>query len=85
MFKDKPTMWIGQPLLLGKLEERFGNMDKSKAHTQTPGTPVFEIIWTKRVIPSSTTKTKIYTNPDLACYSIWLIIHAQILPTQQES
>ena len=49
--KDKRTMWVGQPTLIGKLEGKFSKMVKGRAKVKTPGTPGFGIVRPKEGDP----------------------------------
>ncbi len=42
--EDGSTTWIGQPHLIRKLEERFGDIVKNLQSYVTPGTPGIHIV-----------------------------------------
>jgi len=58
--QDGKSMWIGQPHLIWKLEEKFGAMVKNLQIYATPRTPGLHMVWPAIVTTEMTARMPLY-------------------------
>jgi len=80
--KDKKKAWLGQPYLVKKLRDRFGNKVKELQRYRTPGTPGVNVKRPKDDSEKSQMRNNVYIEQVWECFFISLNILDQTWQTQ---